>query len=204
MTKQQNTMLPSTNHPFRFMAIALFPAMVLISGCSDDDAEPVNEEELITTVKVSFQKLDETGAPDGSPLIYSWFDEDGAGPSDPEITPIILEENATYEMELFLLDESKTPAHDITVEIDTEAEEHQFFFEVTGAALDIEYSDEDANGNPLGLFNVATTGVAGTGSIKITLLHEPDKDAAGVDQGNPDNAGGDTDVEITMPVEITD
>ena len=42
----------------------------------------------------------------------------------------------------------------------------------------------------------------GSGTITVTLRHEPNKDAAGVSSGDIANAGGETDIEVTFNVEI--
>ncbi|MEZ7887763.1 MAG: type 1 periplasmic binding fold superfamily protein, partial [Flavobacteriales bacterium] len=60
----------------------------------------------------------------------------------------------------------------------------------------------DEEGNPIGLSTVLTTGEMGSGTITVTLRHEPNKDAAGVSSGDIANAGGETDIEVTFNVEI--
>jgi hypothetical protein len=42
------------------------------------------------------------------------------------------------------------------------------------------------------------------GSLEIVLRHQPDKDASGVDQGEIENAGGETDVQVEFPLSIED
>ncbi|MBK7870006.1 MAG: hypothetical protein IPJ74_04585 [Saprospiraceae bacterium] len=56
--------------------------------------------------------------------------------------------------------------------------------------------DMDENGKPLGLVSTLKTGAAGNGTLKISLKHEPDKDAA-----NACNTG-ETDAEQTFNVVI--
>jgi hypothetical protein len=177
----------------------IFSSLVL-SGCKDhDDPEPVNEEELITTVKLIFTEADNAGA---TPLTFVWKDLDGSGSAAPEIDDIALKANTAYTMKLELLDESKNPAGNITEEVEEEAGEHQFFFDVEGLTISIAYSDEDGDGNPVGLDNDITTGAAGTGSLTVTLRHEPDKSAAGVSAGDIANAGGETDIQVTFDVSL--
>ena len=68
--------------------------------------------------------------------------------------------------------------------------------------VNIAYNDLDEEGKPIGLSTVLTTGEMGSGTITVTLRHEPNKDAAGVSSGDIANAGGETDIEVTFNVEI--
>lgn len=172
-------------------------------GCREHEVvSPINEEELITTVSLTFTKVDGQGTPIGEPSTFSWRDEDGSG--DPAIDEIALSANATYALDIEILDESKTPAEDITEEIREESAEHQFFFRVDGAAAEISYNDEDEDGKPLGLESLFTFNAAGAGSLTVILRHEPDKNADGVAGGNITNAGGDTDIEAEFPLTIVE
>lgn len=47
----------------------------------------------------------------------------------------------------------------------------------------IHYADLDKNGKPLGVKSSMITGSPSTGTIKIVLRHEPNKDAQNVSQG---------------------
>jgi hypothetical protein len=49
---------------------------------------------------------------------------------------------------------------------------------------------------------MVSTGSPGAGTLRIILRHELNKSAAGVADGNPANAGGDTDLDITFAVTI--
>ena len=52
-------------------------------------------------------------------------------------------------------------------------------------------------GNPLGLSFILTTSGASSGELTFTLRHEPNKPNSGLD-----NAGGETDIEITFNVTV--
>ncbi len=180
-------------------SVFIFATLLLLSGCGNDDADPVNEneEELITTVRLTFSSGTDT-------FTAEWKDEDGDGAMDPMVDDIVLASGTTYTMVLQILNESETPAENITEEIEEEAEEHQFFFVASDALnLTVEYDDEDADGNPVGLKNVFTAGGASTGTLTVILKHEPNKTAAGVRDGDPTNAGGETDIETTPPFNVT-
>ena len=158
---------------------------------------PVQEEELITTLAVHLHSVDGT-----QHLHMSFRDLDGEGGNAPVIDLDTLTANTVYEVELEVLNESVNPVIDITEEVQQEGELHQFFYQISGADLIVAYADQDVNGRPIGIHSTWTTGNVSSGSIRITLRHELDKDAAGVSDGNITNAGGDTDIEVDLPITV--
>ncbi|PSR14971.1 MAG: type 1 periplasmic binding fold superfamily protein [Bacteroidetes bacterium] len=172
--------------------------LLLFASCGDDDVVLPVEEELITTLTAVL-----TPSGGGAAVTLSFTDPDGDGGAVPVITGGILAANTSYTMALTLLNESVSPADDITAEILAENAAHQFFFAASpGLELMIAYADQDANGDPVGLATTVAAGAAGTGTFTITLRHEPDKGAAGVATGDLTNAGGETDIEVAFPVTI--
>ena len=178
--------------------IVLIVFSLLYVGCKDDDPEPINPEELITTLTLTL-----TPHGGGAPVVFQFKDLDGDGGNPPEITNGVLADSTMYHAVITLLNESVSPAEDISEEVEEEGTEHQFFFQ-TSAGLDLtfDYTDMDDDGKPIGLMTNASTGGTGTGALTITLRHEPDKNAAGVVDGDISNAGGETDIEVTFDVEI--
>lgn len=164
------------------------------AGCSKDEdpmpCEVPNEEEIITTVELTFTESD------GTTVTWTFEDLDGDGGDDPTITSSPLQANTEYNVTVSLMNESESPAEDITEEVEEEAEEHQGFIVIDGVANTLMYNDDDANGNPLGLDFTLTTADAASGTLTYILRHEPDKFATGVAGGDPTNAGGETDVEV--------
>lgn len=179
--------------------LGMFLMLTVFTACDSDDPEPVNEEELITTVTLTF-----TNTANAQDVVTANFrDLDGEGGNAPTIDGITLSANATYTLTVQFLNELETPAEDITEEVEEEDEEHQVFFVAGGgAAFTYAYGDEDGNGNPLGLTGTATTGAAGSGNLQVLLLHEPNKSASGVSAGDPANAGGESDVDVTFSLTI--
>lgn len=169
-----------------------------ISSCSSDDEMPViiNEEETITTIMVSFTSGENT-------VTYTSYDEDGDGP----IAPVVLstgnlEHGKTYAGTVRFINQSVNPEEEITDEIQEESDEHQLFFQQNGLGT-FTYADSDENGNPIGLkFSFLASEQPNSGNLTLTLIHEPDKFAEGVNQGNITNAGGSTDAEVVFPVVI--
>lgn len=176
--------------------IALAALGLFALSCSDDDENPVavDEEEVITTMNVT---LSSSGL---NPVTLKSQDLDGDGPNAPVIDISgNLAANATYTGTIELLNETESPAEDITEEVAEEDEEHQFFFTTGGAVTAVEYDDEDADGNPVGLEFTLSTGDAGSGTLQITLRHEPTKP----NDGSLADAGGETDIaqSFTLTVE---
>lgn len=178
-------------------AFVLLLSTLIFSSCSSDDENPapVNEEEVITTVRLTL--TDATG----TSVVMESQDLDGDGPDDPIITidGSILA-STEYSGAIQFLNELESPADNITLEILEEDEEHQVFYEITGnSGSTITYNDADANGNPIGVSFIFNSGSVGSNNtLVVTLKHEPIKDAAGVSDGLIANAGGETDAETSF------
>lgn len=175
-----------------FLALLFVP--LIFTSCSDDDENPVpvDEEEVITTMTVTLTAS-------GNTVTLQSRDLDGDGPNTPEITVSgNLAANATYSGSIELLNETETPAEDVTEEVEAEDDEHQFFFTTGGAITGTTYSDQDGNGNPVGLSFELTTGEAGSGTLQVTLRHEPKKP----NDGTLADAGGETDIAQSFTVTV--
>ena len=174
---------------------ALLAIPFLYFSCDDDDdtPDPVNEEEVITTMNVTLVAHDGSGT-----VFMSSVDNDGDGPNAPVVTvsgPISAA--SSYSGSIEWLNEMEDPAEDITEEIVEEADEHQVFFSTSGLNLDFVYGDFDSNGNPVGTQFVLAPNAAGSGTITITLVHEPAKPNDGLD-----TAGGSIDIQTTFSVTV--
>ena len=179
----------------KFLATAIFATIIFVSCSNDDDTpEPVNEEEVITTLTVT---LAPTGG--GTPITLQTRDLDGDGPNAPVVTVSgDLATGVVYNGTIVLLNETETPPEVITEEVEAEAEEHQFFY-TTGGGLDVTtaYSNFDTNGNPLGTEFTLTAGAASSGTLTFTLRHEPTKPNTGLG-----DAGGETDIAAVFNVTV--
>ena len=168
---------------------------IAMIGCSDDDAtpEPVNEEEVITTVILTLTPES------GDQVVLTTQDLDGDGPDEPVTTVSgSFSENTVYTGAARFLNETETPAEEITDEVLEEADEHQVFYTTTeGLNITTTYLDFDSNGNPLGVSITLETGEASSGSLTVTLRHEPVKPNDGLD-----SAGGETDIATSFDVSI--
>lgn len=172
----------------------IFPILlsaVIFSACEKEDPIIPNEEELITTL---IYRLEPLGGGDIVELKFQDLD-DGNGPV---ITSPALKANTQYHGSITLLNEIENPTEDITEEVEKEAEEHQLFYRFTTLKTDFEYMDQDLNDNPIGLITSLSTGSAESGMLTITLRHEPMKP----NNGTPEDAGGETDIEVTFELMI--
>jgi hypothetical protein len=179
----------------------IIPILFTLFACSsDDEPVPVNEEEVITTMTIILEP--QTA---GTNVTLQTRDLDGDGPNPPEVTVSgALAANTSYNGFIELLNETQTPAEDVTGEVAAEGDEHQFFFQSGGGVeISTEYSDQDQNGDSIGLTFTLTSGESGSGVLTVVLRHLPDKNAAGVSDGDISNAGGETDVTASFPVEIS-
>lgn len=182
---------------FAFSIILTCSSALLLLGCDPKMPTIPNEEEIITTVIYTLTPLG-----GGADVVFKFTDLDGDAGMAPIIENGVLAENTTYMGSLQLLNEIENPAKDITAEVATEAEEHQFFYLVPAALLKINYTDLDQNNLPVGIKTNVTPLAAGTGNMTIILRHQPNKTAAGVAGGDITNAGGETDIEVTFFVDV--
>ncbi len=178
-----------------FLSIALVSALFV--SCSDDDdtPDPVNEEEVITTMTIT---LSPQGG--GTDITLQTRDLDGDGPNAPVVTVSgDLAPNTTYNGSVVFLNETETPAEDITLEVEEEDDEHQVFY-IVGGGLDVTttYGNFDGNGNPLGTEFTLDAGAASTGTLAVTLRHEPKKP----NDGTLADAGGETDITQSFNVTV--
>jgi hypothetical protein len=183
---QKNTIL--------FIGLLIFT--ILFSACEKTPIIP-NEEEVITTLHYNLSPIG-----GGTPVLLTFQDLDGDGGNAPTITSGTLELNKTYTGTIVLLNETINPVDSISLEVAEEDADHQFFFESTVGGLSVQYTDMDDDGNPLGLSNTLTTTTAGSGTLKITLRHEPNKFSTGVSAGDISNAGGETDIEVSFNIDV--
>lgn len=186
------------------MRTLFLPAAFLLSlfaltlgSCEKKDPIIPNEEEVITTLVYTL-----TPNNGGLPVIFSFSDPDGDGGDAPVLTNGTLQANMLYTGELTLFNETAKPTESVHTEVLAEGLEHQVFFENTLTNATIRYTDQDTDGNALGLMTELETRGAEQGTLTIILKHNPDKTATGVAIDNAAPAGGETDIEVQFNVGI--
>lgn len=179
-----------------FTLALCFPFLGLIS-CEEEPPKRPNPEEVITTY-IYILTPD-----DGSRnIILSFEDLDREGGNPPSYLVDPIPANTSFTGVIQALDKTLSPILDVTPEIEEENELHQIFFSPEGVDLNITYDDMDESGNPLGVTTKLRSGAAGTGTLTVTLKHEPNKFAAGVAGGDMTNANGSIDIEAIFPITI--
>jgi hypothetical protein len=203
----------SQTHTFliAFLSVA---ALALLGGCDVQNPGEVNENEVITTVVLTFSPQAGGGA-----LEFRWADPENDG--SPVVDDIALSDANDYDLAVRFLNELEDPAEEITDEVDEESDQHQVFFTGTavdgpasdnaGAPLTQAYADTDVNGLPVGLNDTIVTNAPGSGTFVVTLRHLPPEDdvavkvaglAEDVAAGGIDAIGGDTDAEVRFDLVV--
>lgn len=184
----------------KLIALVLIPALFATSCNNDDDnTTAVNEEEVITTVTTTL-----IGG--GQTIILTSRDLDDDGPNAPVVTVSgDLVAGTTYQGSTTFLNELANPAEDITEEVEEEGADHQVFYQLAASLGTVTYdaNNVDENGNPIGLAFTLVAGTSGSsGTLTVTLRHEPNKTAANVNTGDITNAAGNTDAEVSFPIVV--
>ena len=188
------TIKPLSMKTIKLLSMLAFSGIVLTSCSNDDNPKEVHEEETITTMNVTLKPSGE-----GTTITLQSQDLDGDGPKAPVLKVSgNLTANTVYNGSVELLNETENPAEDITEEVEDEGDEHQFIYEYTGAISSIDNLDTDKDGNDLGITFDLETGTAGSGTLTITLRHEPTKPNDGTLSG----AGGSTDYTATFSITV--
>lgn len=177
---------------FRLAALLLATPLVF-AACSKDKNDPVPDEENEQITTVTYTLTPPAG---GAAVTASWKDLDGTGSTAPTISALSLKPNTTYTGAISLQDETKNPPANITDKVNEEGDAHLLVYTPSSTnLLTVTRTDKDSKNLELGLATRLETKAAGTGSLRITLRHQP---------GTKDGSAtpGDTDVEVTFPVTV--
>ncbi len=143
----------------------------------------------------------------GTAVTLKYRDLDGDGPAAPVFSvsgPFA--KNTTYNGVVSFLNETESPAEDITLEIVAEGDEHQIFYQKTGTLNPFTYgkaaSNFDINAKVIGIQSVFVTTGEAAGDLTITLRHEPNKNGTNVAAGDITNAGGATDAQVKFAITV--
>lgn len=209
----KNYSFKTRNQYFRISitVLLLATAAVFFAGCSDDDPKKEDTPELITKATLTF-----TPNGGGSAIVVTATDPDGEGVQD--LAPddeIDLAANTAYTLTIQLINglaEPSDEAYDVSEEVSQERDEHMFFFAWTNSVFsdpagngnvdnrgdDVNYSDQDSNGFPLGLVTTWTsTDATASGAFHVMLKHQPD-----LKSSTSDSTTGETDLDITFTINV--
>src|SRR5690606_14714762 len=173
------------------IAIIILAGALLAGACKKTDTPQPDEQELITTARLSLTS-------GGVTQTFTYRVENGFNSSTPGtviIDTIRVAPNTVYDMSIDMLNEKASPVDNITEEIVEEQDEHLFLYVSTPAAgagsLAFSNGSKDANGAPFNRTGTITSGAAGSGTLVLSLIHAPtDKNGA-----TTDACGGETDVQ---------
>ena len=187
------------NNKLSFFTLLLAGIFMLgTTACSKhddhDDHDHDHENELITTVKLY---VIETGTSDT--VSYAWKQVGGPGTAI-VVDSIGLKQGKVYEVLTEVLDESKTPAKNITTEIRNAANFHRFVYTSNISSLLLQVLDFDTQSPAMELglkFRITSPDVMGSGNLKCVLKHYTSSDP----KTNGINAGS-TDIEVQFPLVV--
>lgn len=183
-------------YPVYLTAILLF---FTISACEKSvEPKPISDQELITTVTLNLYDSANTS----NKISVTWKDLDGEGGKSPVIDTLKLKSNVTYLGKIVLKDDTKIPPQDISIEVEKEKNQHQFFFKSNSELnnlLGIMVNDYDTNIPPLpvGLefkLIVGKTNETKKGLLNIFLSHY---EGVKIVAPSPE-----TDVNVDFPIQI--
>lgn len=173
--------------------IFLCSMLFCYTSCLKEKMEDPNEEELITTIGIDV--IEQKSLEQKTFLLK---DLDGPGGLPPQqFDTIKLKSNSVYNVQMILGNESVSPAGNIREEVESESDDHQFYFIPDGVAIQVSQLNKDSKGLDLGTISSWETGLQGEGSIRIVLKHKP-----GYKTANDGVDIGETDVEVVFPVVI--
>ena len=176
--------------------------LVISTSCGKED-RPITEleEETITNLTLTFSPND-----GNSVAIFSYEDLGAESGLPPTISSEFLSTNTTYEMKVELLTRKTNPIKILTGKIRDEGVDYQVFMQVSpdNVFQTFEYTDQDMNGQPIGLnSNMVTSERFTSGTLKVSLIKNPDKSVPYIVGENlPVGIGGEKIIEATFDVVI--
>ncbi|MHA8067183.1 hypothetical protein V7S76_10955 [Aquirufa sp. ROCK2-A2] len=177
------------------LSICLF----FFSCKKENEITPEDDNELITSVELEFKSDNK------SDFVVKGLDKNGDGVFE-MLDPITLDRNTSYEIEVGVYDDSKSPKVDVTEDIESESDVHLFVYQLLPSNLGtFLILDKDKNGLPFGrkvklsTSSMATEKPSG-GKFRIMLKHQPPVNGKVVKTGDP-NVGS-TDIDLTFDLVI--
>jgi len=181
------------------LLMSVMTCLLFWTSCKKEEqavAPPEPGNEFLTTVE-----LVATNANDPADVqTGKWVKLNPDDTSAPDISQAFLnlKKNAVYHVAVSFLDETQTPAEDVTEEIRERQNYHLVCFDIApGLDLTVHRTDHDTNTPALevGLEADFTTGDAGSGDLEVTLHHQPNVK-------NGDCAPGSIDADVNFTINI--
>lgn len=185
---------------FSAFLMLLSSILILATSCKKEEqvvSPTLPGNEFLTTIKLHLISSDNVDT-----LVATWRDltPEDTNPPDTSLAALILKPNTTYSAQLELLDETKSPAEDITAEIKERANYHRIFYfpsSSLGTNLSVAVTDLDTNNPPLalGISSTISTQNVSSGFLQVILKHQPN-----VKDGT--FAPGSTDADVKFQISI--
>lgn len=186
------------NNSFILLILLLTTYFITEISCKKpEDKHDHPENEFISTVKIV---AIHSTTNDTVTAYWRQLDVGGTTPPDTSLAHLVLKSNSLYNIKTYFLDETKTPAENITTEIKDRGIYHGVFY-IPDANLSphiaIVRTDKDANNLPLGLeATFETFNTTANAYLRVVLRHQPEgKDGT--------FAPGSTDADTAFRIEIT-
>ncbi|MCW3122463.1 MAG: hypothetical protein JWQ38_1955 [Flavipsychrobacter sp.] len=182
---------------------------------------PVPDNEFLTTIMLV--AVNEANPADVDTATWVDLTPDDPNPPDTSKAVLHLHSNSVYDVQVIFLDQTQTPAGDITAELKERQNYHLLFFQPTPIAaadtvsgidytaipgtapalagpylnLKVARTDKDSNVPPqsIGLSDKFTTGAISSGHLEVVLRHQPNAK-------NGTYAPGSTDADVSYRVNI--
>ncbi len=181
------------NTTIKNMFLGSFMALTIVSCSSDDnnDITPINNEEAITTVNLTFTNVEDSTDTKTYPF------------TDDSNTTIKMVQNKKYNVTIEFLDESDiNNIENITEEVITEADDHFVFYESKSNDLTITPADDDtkdSEGKNININTIWSSSTTGDSEGEIFLIHEPTTKDGEI----RNDFGGVNDVQVSFNVTTT-
>ncbi len=187
----------------KFSTVLFLSFITLLSiGCGKEDAPTVDvRDEIITNLSLTFTPTDGS-----SVIIFAFEDLGNTSGLPPTQSSEPLAANTTYEIKAEFLTRANNATKILTGKIRDAGDAYQVFMSLSpdNVFQTFEYTDMDANAQPIGLTSEATTSERfTTGSLRITLIENPDKSLGyTIGDGVPSGVGGSVELDVTFDMII--
>ena len=184
----------------------LFSLSILLSVSCGKEATPEIDllDEPVTTLNLTFKPID-SGE---SVVIFSFEDLGNTSGVPASVSSDPLKTNTTYEVKADIVSRTRSAGSFkiLTGAIDRAGTDYQLFMDVSpdNVFQDIAYTDMDSQGNPIGIeTTVLTSERFTTGTLKVSLVQNPDKSVMYTIGNNvPNNTGGTVKLEAVFDLII--
>jgi hypothetical protein len=158
--------------------LKIFSMLLLLIACKKEEQivePPLPVNELLTTISLRLISSDNL---DTLTAIWRDLTPNDTNPPDTSLAILNVKDSTLYRAELYLLDETKSPAEDIRAEVQERANYHRiFYFPSTslGPNFNVNITDFDTNSPPLalGLITNIQTVQSSNGVLRVVLKHQP-------------------------------